>query len=127
MLSVHCLSRESRNRRICISTFLSVPLAVIFLWDSVDESFLKKIVFLDEAIFHVCGELHKHNVWIWGTEKPYEFREHIRRDSPKLNVWSIISYERLIGMILNHEQTNNGKICLDMLEDCFSTAIRPSA
>lgn len=81
-----------------------------------DKNFLKKIVFSDEATFHVCGKVNKHNVRIWGTEKPYEVREHIR-DSPKLNVWCAISYDRLIGPFFFQEKSINGNIYLDMLEN----------
>lgn len=52
---------------------------------------------------------------------PYE--EHMR-DSPKLNVWCALSYERLVGQFLVnvmvhffHEQTVNSDIYLDFLEN----------
>jgi hypothetical protein len=36
-----------------------------------DVDFLKKIMFTDEATFHVSGKVHRHNVRIWGTENPH--------------------------------------------------------
>jgi len=44
------------------------------------------MVFSDEAAFHVCGKVNRHNVRIWGTENPDATNEYIR-DSPKLNVF----------------------------------------
>jgi hypothetical protein len=58
-----------------------------------DVDFLKKIMFTDEATFHVSGKVHGHNVRIWGTENPHVVREHIR-DSPKVNVWCGVMLHR---------------------------------
>jgi hypothetical protein len=62
------------------------------MFDHIDleVDFLKKIMFTDEATFHVLGKVRRHNVRIWGTENPHVGREHIR-DSPKVNVWCVIS------------------------------------
>ncbi|PSN43784.1 hypothetical protein C0J52_20187, partial [Blattella germanica] len=37
----------------------------------IDKEILKKIVFSDEAIFHVCGHVHRHNVRIRAYEYPH--------------------------------------------------------
>jgi hypothetical protein len=36
-----------------------------------DVDFLEKVMFTDEATFHVSGNVHRHNVRIWGTENPH--------------------------------------------------------
>jgi hypothetical protein len=42
------------------------------MFDSIDlgVDFFEKIMFRDEATFHVPGKAHRHNVRIWGTKKP---------------------------------------------------------
>jgi len=62
-----------------------------------EYDYLNKIVFSNEATFHLSGKINRHNVRIWGTENPHETVEHVR-GSPKLlcflcyklfeNVWS---------------------------------------
>ena len=37
-----------------------------------DKDYLKCVVFLDEASFHVSGKVNKYNVRIWGSQNPYE-------------------------------------------------------
>jgi hypothetical protein len=50
-----------------------------------DHDFLRKIMFSDEATFHVSGKVNKQNIPMWGSEHPHATVEHIR-DSPKVNV-----------------------------------------
>jgi hypothetical protein len=50
-----------------------------------DELFLERIVFSDEATFHISGHVHGHNIRIWGHEHPHAIVEH-ERDGPKINV-----------------------------------------
>ena len=42
-----------------------------------DEDFLKKVMFTDEACFHVSGKINRHNVRIWGSVNPHMVIEHI--------------------------------------------------
>jgi hypothetical protein len=51
-----------------------------------ENEFPKKIIFSDEAAFHVSGKLNKQNVRIWGSEHPRATVQHIR-ESPKVNMW----------------------------------------
>ena len=55
-----------------------------------EDDFLEKVIFSDEATFHLSGKVNKQNVRIWGTENPREFVEHMR-DSPKVNVFVLSS------------------------------------
>ena len=40
-----------------------------------EDGFAEKLVFSDEAMFHVCGKVNRHNVHIWGTENPHATME----------------------------------------------------
>jgi hypothetical protein len=53
---------------------------------AVDEIFLSKIYFSDEARFHLSGKINRHNIRIWGNENPHAVVEHIG-DSPNINVF----------------------------------------
>ena len=43
-----------------------------------NNSYLDNIDFLDEANFHLCGKLNKHNCQISGSENPHVIHEHER-------------------------------------------------
>jgi hypothetical protein len=75
---------------------------------------LRNVVFSDEATFHLAGKVNRHSR-IRGSEHPHSFREH-ERDSPKINVWCALSYNRVIGPFSFHEKTVNSVNYLDMLE-----------
>ena len=36
-----------------------------------EDGFGEKLVLSDEATFHVCDKVNRHNVRIWGTENPH--------------------------------------------------------
>jgi hypothetical protein len=55
-----------------------------------EDRFAKKLVFSDEATFHVCGKVNHHNGCIWGIENPHAMVEHVR-DSPQVNVFLALS------------------------------------
>jgi len=41
-----------------------------------EDDYLNKIVFNDEATFHLSGKVNHHSVRIWGAENPHEIVEH---------------------------------------------------
>ena len=43
-----------------------------------EDGFAEKLVFSDEATFHVFGKVNRHNLRIWGTENPHATTEHFR-------------------------------------------------
>jgi hypothetical protein len=49
-----------------------------------DNLFLDKIVFSDEATFHLSGKVSRHNPVILGSHNPHQVVEHMR-DWPKVN------------------------------------------
>jgi hypothetical protein len=57
---------------------------------------VNKLVFSDEARFHLSGRVNRHNLWTWGSEDPREWIEH-ERDSPNVNVFAAVSREKLYG------------------------------
>jgi hypothetical protein len=79
-----------------------------------DNKFLRKIMFSDEAIFHVSGKVNKQNVRIWGSEHPHATVKHIK-DSPKVNVWCGLLHDRLIGPFFFAEATVTSSNYMDML------------
>jgi hypothetical protein len=48
-----------------------------------DDDFASRLVFSDEATFHLSGKVNRHNLRIWGMENPHPTIEH-KRDTPKL-------------------------------------------
>ena len=57
-----------------------------------DDDVLAKIIFSNEATFHLSGKVNRYNVRIWGSENPHATLE-VERDSPKLNVFCAVSKE----------------------------------
>ncbi|GFS52244.1 uncharacterized protein TNCV_4849801 [Trichonephila clavipes] len=69
---------NDREKRL---TFASTFLARV----EVDASWPWKILWSDEAYFHLCGTVNTHNCRIWDTENPRTFQE-IPLHSPKVTV-----------------------------------------
>jgi hypothetical protein len=66
--------------------------------------FLRQMCFSDKATFHVSGIVNRYNCSIWG------------RGSPKVNVWSGLMHDKLIGQFFFSEKTVTRRLYLDMLE-----------
>ena len=81
-----------------------------------ENDFVDKLIFCDEATFHISGKVNVHNVHIWGTEQPHAQTEH-QRDSPKVNVFCAMSCEKVHGPFFFTEATVTGDSFLDMLEN----------
>lgn len=81
-----------------------------------DDRYLATIAFSDEATFHVCGKVNRHNCRIWGSENPHAVIEY-QRDSPKLNVWCCLMKTGVIGPFFFQERTVTGDTYLDMLRN----------
>jgi hypothetical protein len=67
-----------------------------------EDWFAEKLVFSDEATFHVSGKVNRHNVRIWGTENPHATVEH-DRDSPKVNEFFLPSSPCFVTTALSGE------------------------
>ena len=80
-----------------------------------EDGFAEKLVFSDEATFHVCGKVNRHNVRIWGTENSHATMENVR-DSPKVNAFCAVSSCKVYGPFFFAEPTVTGINYLDMLQ-----------
>jgi hypothetical protein len=61
-----------------------------------DDEFLNRLTFSDKNMFHVRGEVNRHNVCMWGTETPHVGTEH-EKDLHKVIVFCAISRTRVFG------------------------------
>ena len=80
-----------------------------------DDTFLPRVVFSDEATFHLSGKVNTHNVRIWGLQNPHSTLQH-ERDSPKVNVFCAVSRTKVYGPFFFAERTVTGITYLDMLQ-----------
>lgn len=71
---------------------------------ALDRNFVHKIIFPDEAIFHLSGHVNKHNCVFWGSEPPGVVLEHVR-NSPKVVVWCAVHSGGIIGPYFFDEST----------------------
>ncbi|GBM71394.1 hypothetical protein AVEN_248593-1 [Araneus ventricosus] len=61
-----------------------------------EHYFLNRIIFSDEAIFHVSNKVNKYNCRIWGSENPHAVQEE-ERNGPKINIWCALSHDTVTG------------------------------
>ncbi|KFM65773.1 hypothetical protein X975_25152, partial [Stegodyphus mimosarum] len=106
---VQVLETDDRSRRMAFAKDM-------LRWIEDDPEFLKLIMFSDESSFHLSGIVNRHNVRIWGSENPHEYRE-AQRDSTKVNVWCGLMHDRVIGPFVFTEKTVSSVVYLDMLEN----------
>ena len=78
-----------------------------------DKDYLIKVLFTEDACFHVSGKVNRHNVRIWGSENPHMVIEHIR-NTPKVNVWYRLPHDRLMGPFFFAEDTVTSTIYMNM-------------
>ena len=72
-----------------------------------DDDLLAKIIFSDEATFHLSGKVNRFNVRIWGSENPHAILE-FECDSPNLNVFCAVSKQNLYDPFIFEGQTVTG-------------------
>jgi hypothetical protein len=65
-----------------------------------EECFIERLIFPDEASFHISGKVNRHSIHIWGMEQPHAQIEH-QRDSPKVNVFCEVSREKVQSIFLH--------------------------
>ncbi|GBO17121.1 hypothetical protein AVEN_69861-1 [Araneus ventricosus] len=80
-----------------------------------EHDFLNRIIFLDEATFHVSSKVNKHNCRSWGSENTHAVQE-VERNIPKINVWSAFSHDAIIGPFFFAETSVTANIYLGMLQ-----------
>lgn len=84
-----------------------------------DPEFLGQLSFSDESTFHLSGHVNTQNCRIWGAENNHDFLEH-ERDSPKVNVWCLMTRQQIIGPFFFLEKTVTQANYLDMLQQFLS-------
>ena len=82
---------------------------------SSNDHFLEKVQFGDEVTFHISGAVYRRNVRIWESENQHACVEH-QHDSPKVNVFCVISSHKVYDPFLFAEETITGMTYLDMLQ-----------
>ncbi|GFU33811.1 uncharacterized protein NPIL_682711 [Nephila pilipes] len=80
VLLVQVLEPGDKSRRIAFATDMLGRIED-------DAEFLNCIMFSEEPCFHLSAIVNRHNLYIWESENPHEYRE-LQRDSSKANVWN---------------------------------------
>lgn len=91
-----------------------------------DPTFIRRICFSDESTFHRNGFVNRHNCRYWSQENPHEYRESHSQTPEKLNVWSGILGNTVIGPFFI-EGNLNGEKYLDLLVNDIVPAMRVAA
>ena len=94
---------------------LCLHLCMDFQQQLEEDWFAEKLVFSDEAMFHVFGKVNHHSIRVWGTENPHATMEHVR-DSPKVNVFCAISSCKVYRPFFFVQPTVTSINYLDMLQ-----------
>ena len=74
------------------------------------------ILFSDEAVFHLCGTVNRHNCRIWASERPSDFIEW-EAFTPKVNVWIGVTNRKVYGPYFFDENTITSVVYLRMLSE----------
>ncbi|GFV32619.1 uncharacterized protein TNCV_441111 [Trichonephila clavipes] len=106
------MANDREKRLIFALTFLARV--------EVDASWPWKVLWSDEAHFHLSGTVNTHNCRIWDMENPRTFQE-IPLHSPKVTVWCGFTATFILGPFFFEETTRNGPVT------CIVTARRWSA
>ena len=80
-----------------------------------DDDFLNQVLFSDEAVFHLSGEVNRHNCVYWSSDNPSHTTMKPLQ-SPKIVVWMGLWSGGLIGPYV-FDATVNGESYLEMLRD----------
>jgi hypothetical protein len=77
-----------------------------FMLSEIDdnEGYLQRVMFTDEATFHINCCVNRYNCKIWGLWQPNEFFEYVR-DTPKVNMWCGLLHDRVVGSFFFVERT----------------------
>ncbi len=86
---------------------------------AIDPDFSKKIIFSDEAIFHINGQVNRHNSIFWGSERPPDTIQELTRDSPKVVVWCAVHPTGIVGPYFFAETYVNQHNYAAMFENFF--------
>ena len=80
-----------------------------------NKTLFSRLVFSDEATFHLCGTVNRHNVRIWVTHHPHETVEH-QKDFPKVNVFCAVFQDKVYDSFFFEGNTVTGQSYLNILK-----------
>lgn len=69
-----------------------------------------RIVFSDEAVFHVNGSVNKHNLHYWNDENPKVFIEKLH-DRNSVTVWAMVDPTGVLSYDVNERTMNGERYC----------------
>ena len=87
---------------------------------SLSPNFLERIMFSDEAVFHLEGGINTHNCSHWSRTNPHWMIEK-SLNSPKVMVWAAIGVPGIIGPFFIEENVS-GETYLNLLTENFYPA-----
>ena len=96
----HCLNDEDFESRV------DFAIEILQLLDQ-DTDILKRIVFSDEANFHVNGNVNGWNYRFYAQENP-EFVTEVPLNSPKIIVWCGVSWKRIFRPFIFKDEKGAG-------------------
>lgn len=79
-----------------------------------DEILLQRVMFPDEAMFHLSSTINRYNSRIWGLENPHAVLE--RSKSKKVNVWCCLLHDQILEHSFFYEVSIRSSNYLYMLE-----------
>jgi hypothetical protein len=91
--------------------------------DMEDDEFATRLIFSDEATFHLSGNENRHNVRVCGTENPHATTE-LQRDSPKLNVFCAISRRKVLRPVFLHEKHGHRDFLCEHVDELAFPSVR---
>jgi len=77
---------------------------------------MSEVAFSDQVTFHLSSQVNTHNSWTWAWHNP-KTSVGLEQDSPKLNVFCVLSSQTVYRQFVYVETTIKGVIDLDMLEN----------
>ena len=88
----HKLSEDDPDRRLEFCEFWSG------MCDE-DPLYPEKILWSDEAAFHTCGSVNRHNTIYWSTDRPDNIDVDKMPITPKVTVWCGMTSETIVGPV----------------------------
>lgn len=82
-----------------------------------DPDLIHRVIWSDEAIFKLDGNINRHNSTYWATQNP-NIKWEQSMESAGLTVWAGIWSQGVIGPYF-FNSTVTGQSYLEMLNDCF--------
>ena len=81
-----------------------------------------KLIWSDEAVFHLGGFVNRHNSHYWGKKSPNKLMKKSQH-RPPLTVWAAITADGLIGLVILRD-TMNAERYLEVLEGTLMPSLQ---